>query len=315
MKFPLFQNWSQQRVLASEAADDAGEVSVVQGGKTWRMSLEALRDYIGGIPSTLAGALLYTAQTLTSAQRKQARANIRAQQDLRDGRTLTIDDTIVSTDYGKVIVLDGFELTPGAGVTSLTGGMFAIQGPGTFVTQNFGTLTLAEEEFALIHTLADGDDRVIAVNRARESHFTYNASAPSSPVTGDEWYVPATGVRSIWDGDEWVEEVAPRLPGYTSIGSATGANYNLPASKDGGYIRKSHTTAVPHTVTIMEADGDTYAYPSYFTCRVRNTSVSGDLTIQADGGVTFNFATGANVLAPRRSATLVRVGLNLWDLD
>lgn len=311
MKWPLFTEWRKQRQLTAELADDAGEIGVVQGGRSYRMSFNDLRAFFGVLPTVLVDVVRYSTMALTDLQQRTTRANIRAMQDLRVGRTLTANGVVGAADYGTVVSLAGFRLDPSV---NQVGGVLGVQGAGSVVTNGFGTVVLRSQESAILSCLAANDLRVLSVLRKDASIFTASDTPPSSPLVNDEWLETSTGSSFVYFDGYWIERIGRSEFPNSSIRVVTVTTGTIVNSDVNNYVRFTAAGAKTCNVPLTGVD---FTPPSGSVVTIRNASSSGSLTLSPfplSGGPTLNAAAGELIIPPATTAQIMYQGANVWDV-
>lgn len=143
---------------------------------------------------------------------------------LGPGRTLVSDDTVGSSDYGTLVRLNGHSLAPGVTVTSVPLG---VQGPGSVVTDNIGTVTLLDGEVAVVAGSSPG---LLAqsVARRRNCIRTAGPDEPQDPQEGDDWFETSAKVNYTYTGGEWVPR--PDTTGLTGFIHGNGTRFDFATS-------------------------------------------------------------------------------------
>lgn len=123
------------------------------------------------------------------------------------GRPLSANDAVLLTDYGKVVSLNSFELSTDEITPVIAEGrQIVVLGPGTVVTANRATVTLEATESATLVGNAAGALVLTALAPLRRSIRTAAATAPSNPLTGDEWFNTIDGQSYSYTGTAWVTQ-------------------------------------------------------------------------------------------------------------
>lgn len=143
--------------------------------------------------------------------------------------------------------------------------------------------------------------------------FVGGTVPPLSAEPRSVWINEETGQFLIRIGNAWVEFVSGAQAGYSQITPVIqGVLWDVPATYNEAYVRRSHTSAF--NTRVRAYDASTHPYPSGMRVVVRNSSPTHNMTILGDTGVTLNAAAGATTVAPGRNVTLLHVELNQWDL-
>lgn len=121
--------------------------------------------------------------------------------------TMVGSRAVRAEDYGQVLVLAGFTLSPGA---ADLGNIMGVTGPGSVVTGG-GTVALAAGESALLLSDNAGVLTALSVARLRNAIRFSGVGEPAAALEGDEWFNTGTGLNYTRTGGLWV----PRAAGVT----------------------------------------------------------------------------------------------------
>lgn len=172
--------------------------------------------------------------------------------------------------------------------------VFPALGPGDWcmaVLFTYGTDGETRHEIVRV-TAVDGND--LTVERAREGFAAQEYDA------GD--YIEVRNTAGSME-DLW------KAAREAHISEQATTAYTLTAADAGRYIRMDH--ADPNTVTIP-ADA-TLAFPTGTQIHIRQAG-AGQTSVEGATGVTLNTAETLNLRTQHSTATLVKVGVDEWDL-
>lgn len=227
------------------------------------------------------------------------------------GRTLFGNGTIQTGDYGKIVNLAGYTLNPGF---NLVGGVLGVQGPGSVGSSNFGVTRLRVRECAVIHCLAAGDVRIVAVNRQDASIFTASETPPANAIDNDEWLETGTGSSFVFYDGFWVERIGRAEFPNVTVRAVTALISSALTIDVNGYVRFTGVGAKTFNVS---ATTGTFVPQVGCIITLRNAAISGNVTIASfplTGGPVLNSTIGGLVIPPGTTAQIMYQGDNVWDV-